>query len=166
MLRRFILAVILLSQCAPAASCQAQDTQRSWWNPLGLIKEKPVKDSDFFDKIQTSDVPASEDNMVKPASAWFAVPTMKKPKFTTLKKFGDSTKSLFSKTADFMNPFDSAGKSDTTVPQDQGYKPQMETEKKPKGRFFSWLWEKPPEEPRSVNDWLSQDNPLLDAQRY
>lgn len=166
MLRRFILAAILFCQCAQATSCLAQEAQRSWWNPLGLIKEKPVKDSNFFNNIQASDVPASEEEMVKPASAWFPVPTMKKPKFTALKKFGNSTKSFFSKTADIMNPFDGGGEANETMPRDQGYKPQMEKEKKPKGRFFSWLWEKPPEEPHSVNDWLSQDNPLLDAQRY
>lgn len=164
MLSRIIVALILTAQLTAASQGLAQEPKRSWWNPLGLIKEDATRSSNFFDNIEAS----GADDPVQPASAWIKLPEMKKPKFPTMKKFSDSTKSMWAKTSSFMNPFGKSSVETSLVPKDQGYQPQVERDAKPKRGFFSWLWDEPakPEKPQSVNDWLNQDNPLLDGDLY
>ncbi len=159
---RIIFGLILFAQLSAASLGIAQEAKRSWWNPLGLIKEDSTRSSSFYDNVEASDDP------VQPASAWMKLPEMKKPKFPTMKKISDSTKSMWVKTTSFINPFDNRTTATSLVPKEQGYKPQLERETKPKQRFFSWLWDEPaePKKPQSVNDWLNQDNPLLDGDLY
>ncbi|GAB5404352.1 MAG: hypothetical protein Aurels2KO_25830 [Aureliella sp.] len=161
MLRRTIIILIATAHISFASQGLAQETKRSWWNPLGLIKEDSTRSSSFFDNVQASD------DSVQPASAWKTLPEMKKPKFPSMKEIGRSTKSMWLKTTSFINPFDKPRVETSLVPADQGYKPQAQQEAKPK-RLFGWLWDKPaePTKPQSVNDWLNQSNPVLDRNLY
>lgn len=163
--RRGVVLSILLCNCFIACAA-GQEAESSWWNPFGggSSDDSMVRESSFFNEPRKNDSTSSMFKLPKLGWPSFGTSSSKKKSSpSTLSKMGNSTKRMWSSSIDFLNPFDSppAKTQQGYLPREQGYRPQNIEESSGSG-MFGWMWrEEKTETPATINDWLSQPNPLL-----
>lgn len=158
--RSLIVGTLVLLLLPTAA--QAQEKEKAWWNPLSLLPTaNDSRSSDFFNKPKKSS--GSFLGMTKPA--WMKSEAKPKSGTSSMQRFGQSTKKLWSDTADFINPFDKKPTPSPYMGKNVGF--QSQKQDKPSSGGFGWLWPKEEvEQPQTINDWLGQSNPLTDTKSY
>lgn len=105
-----------------------------------------------------------------PKFSLFPKPKPKSNKPSTLQKFNQNTKTFFSKTADFLNPFNDGNDMPATRPNvtgsrrtyngGTGYSSKNDQEPSFLARLFPW-GNSEPEPHKDVNSFLSQPRPVL-----
>lgn len=155
-IRIAILAIALLCLGPRLGVCQEENTP--WWNPFSKTSEatEDVRDSSFFEtqeKKQSFFKMPEFPSMKLPS--WGGSET-KKSQPSAFSRMGSTTKRWWHSTVDFVNPFDDKIADKKT----HGYQPQLLDEKSSKSSgFFNWFSQPEPEEPLSVNDFLSSPRP-------